>query len=112
MYEITKEQATNFWGYCTLTSPLERNFYLCIPKILDPDLRLYLDEEAKDAAERLASVINAIQPPEDGEYNKAVCVMSMARAYVNFLNDVHNNNLFLNPGSFFLICTRISKHVY
>lgn len=111
MYEISRIQASNFWCYDTLSSPLELNFYLIITKMMVGAERFCLDEEAKNAAEYLADVINNINPPEDGQYNKAVCIMTMARAYVKYLNDIHGNDRFLNPGSFFLICTRIAKHV-
>lgn len=113
MYEITKQQAANFWQYCTTTSPLEMQFYISIPRILSDldDEHLFIDENAKNAAECLATPINAINPSKDGEYNKDVCILSMARAYVKYLRDKYDNNRFMNPGSYFLICTRIAKHV-
>jgi len=111
MNEITKQQAANFWNYCTLSSPLEMQFYIAIPKLLPDTERLHLDEVAKDYAEYLADVINAINPPLDGDNNKDVCILNMARAYVKYLRDIHGNDRFMNPGSFFLICTRIAKHV-
>lgn len=111
MYKISQEQARNYWQYSTLSSSLELSFYLAIPRIMNGEENLFLDENAKKAAESLAQVINNINPPEKGESNKAVCIMTMAKAYVKYLSDVHNNDSFCNPGSFFLICTRIAKHV-
>lgn len=111
MYTITKEQANNFWCYFTLSSPLEMSCYLAMPKIFENVEGLFDDEKAKKNAEILAHVINNNHPSEEGEYNKAIWIMSMARAYANYLEDCHNNDRFLNPGSFFLLCTRIAKGV-
>lgn len=88
-------------------------FYIAIPRILSDldDEHLFIDENANNVVDRLAAPINAINPPEDGEYNKDVCILSMARAYVKYLQDNYDNNRFMNPGSYFLICTRIAKHV-
>ena len=112
MYEITKIQAANYWQYVTLSTPMEFEFYKSIIKIMEGgEGHLCIDEEAKNAAEYLADIINYINPPDDGADNKAVCIMRMARAYVKYLRDVHGNDRFMNPGSFFLICTRIAKNV-
>lgn len=112
MYQITKEQAGNYWQYSTLSSPMEFEFYRLIIKIMEGgEFYLHVDKEAINAAEYLADPINYINPPEDGENNKAVCIMRMARAYVKYLRDYHDNDRFMNPGSFFLICTRIAKHI-
>lgn len=111
MYTITKEQANNFWCYYILGSPLEMSCYLAMPRIFENVEGLYNDEKAKKYAELLAIIINNNHPSEEGEYNKAIWIMSMARAYANYLEAVYNNDRFLNPGSFFLLCTRIAKGV-
>lgn len=111
MYRITPEQASNFWNY-SITSPLELDFYMKIIKIFAGNNReLYNDKVAIKHAECLADIINEIKPSEDGPYNKAVVIMTMARAYVNYLNDTCNNDRFLNAGSFSLICLQIAKNV-
>ena len=111
MYTITKEQANNFWSYFVLESPLEMSCYLAMPKIFANVEGLFNDEKAKKNAEILAHVINNNHPSEKGEYNKAIWIMSMARSYAHYLEACHNNDRFLNPGSFFLLCTRIAKGV-
>lgn len=111
MYKITKERASNFWNYCTLGSPIEFSCYMALPEIFADSENLFNDEEAKEHATILANVINNNHPSENGENNKAVWIMSMARAYANFLSDVHNNDRFLNPGSFWLLCSIIGKGV-
>ncbi len=111
MYKITKKQASNFWNYFTLGSPIEFSCYMALPKIFAESENLFDDEEAKRQAILLANVINNNHPSEEGEDNKAFWIMSMARAYANFLNDVHNNDRFLNPGSFWLLCCIIGKYV-
>jgi hypothetical protein len=112
MYYISREQAGNFWQYCKLAGALEMQFYALITKMMvGGDNRLCIDEVAKDTAEYLAEPINYLNPPEDGENCKAACILHMARAYVTYLRDVVGNDRFMNAGSFFLICTRIAKHV-
>lgn len=111
MYTITREQAGNFWNYDVLGSPLEMSCYMALPKIFENVDNLYDDEKAKKHAASLAIVINNNHPSNDGEYNKAIWIMAMARAYANFLNDCHNNGRFLNPGSFYLLCIIIAKGV-
>jgi len=112
MYFIEKSQAYNFWQYSTLSDSLDFQFYLIIKKIMvGGEEHLFIDEEAKNAAEYLADPINYVNPPEEGENCKAVCIMKMARAYVKYLRDEIGNDRFMNPGSFFLICTRIAKNV-
>lgn len=111
MYNLTEEQACNFWNYCTFTYPMEMGWYIAMPRWMENINNLHNDEVVKQVAEFLADVINDMNPPEDGENNKAVCIMCMARAYVKFLNDCRNNGRFMNPGSFALICKRIAKNV-
>ena len=82
-----------------------------MPKIFENVEGLFDDEKAKKNAEILAHIINSNHPSEEGEYNKAIWIMSMARAYAHYLESEHNNDRFLNPGSFFLLCTRIAKGV-
>ena len=111
MYTITKEQASNFWCYFTLPSPIEISCYSALPKIFANAEGTFDDERAKKNAKILSHVINDNHPSENGEYNKTFWIMSMARAYANYLSDCHHNSRFLNPGSFFLLCTIIAKGV-
>ena len=111
MYNLTAEQAMNFWNYCTVSYPCEMHFYLSMPKIFEGVTDLYDDNKVKRYAEFLGDIINDINPPEDGQHNKAVYIMSLARAYVKYLDSSHHNNRFLNPGSFALICRLIAKNV-
>ncbi len=111
MYNLTADQAINFWNYFTIPYPYEMQFYLSMPKIFEGVSGLYDDNKAKKCAEFLGEIINDLNPSDDGEFNKAVCIMTMARAYVRFLEDAHNNDRFANPGSFALICQIIAKHV-
>ena len=113
MYHITPEQASNFWNYCCVPHPLELGFYMRINKYFAGNYRgLYNDKVAIKQAESLAEIINEMNLSEDDQQNKTVVIMSMARAYVNFLNDTCNNDRFLNAGSFSLICLRIAENVY
>lgn len=111
MYTITREQTNNFWNYYVLGSPLEFSCYMALPKIFENVDNLNDDEKAKKYADSLAIIINNNHPSDEGEYNKAIWIMSMARAYANYLNDCHDNARFLNPGSFYLLCLRIAKGV-
>ena len=113
MYHITEEQTSNFWNYCCVSYPFELGFFMKITEIFAENYReLYNDKIAIKQAECLAEIINEINPPEDGQYNKAVVIMGMARAYVKFLDYVCKNDRFNNAGSFHLICLRISNKVY
>ena len=117
--EITRDQASNFWCYCRLTSNLEFNFNLLMPEFFgdteenfEKNRRIYYDDvQIKRKAESLAGIINRLNLPEDGEDNVYVGVMCLARAFVNHLNDAYDNDTYMNPGSFWLICCRIAIHV-
>ena len=111
MYIITKEEAQIFWEYYTLTSSWEFSCYLAMPKIFEGVDNLYNDEVAKKYAKFLSPIINNNHPTEDSEGNKKTWIMDTARAYANYLADFHNNEHFLNPGSFYLLCTIIAKGV-
>ena len=111
MYTITKEQANNFWCDCSLSNQLVIRCYLAISKIFEIEKGFFDDERAKKNAEELSYLINYNHPSENGKYNKAIWIMSMAIAYANYLKDRRNNDRFLNPDSFFLLCTRIAKGV-
>ena len=97
---------SRFLKHCTQNESIFRD--LAVPK---GAFMSKTSNKVKRYAEFLGDIINDINPPEDGEYNKAVYIMSLARAYVNYLDDSHHNNRFLNPGSFALICQLIARNV-
>lgn len=117
--EISREQATNFWKYFTLSSNREFRFFIMMPSFFNEtkedieNLRpiFHNDVQIKRKAELLANIINRMHLSEDGEDNKHIVVMEMARAYVKFLDAQFGNKTYMNPGSFWLICCRIALHV-
>lgn len=119
LMEITREQASNFWGYCTLKSGFEFSCYMAMPSFfnvtadnIEDHRRIFHDDtQIKYNAELLASIINKLNLPEDGENNIYVGVMMMARAYVEYIDDQFGNDSYMNPGSFWLICCRIAMRV-
>ncbi len=111
MYTITRKQAFNFWCYFTLSSHIEMGCCLALPKIFVNVEGLLDDEKAKRNAEILAKIINNNHPSGEGEVNKAFWIMSMVRAYANYLNDSHNNDKFLNPDIFSFSAQELRKEL-
>lgn len=117
--EISREQAANFWNYCTLTSSRELGFFMMMPSFfndtqenIEQHRQIFHDDVIiKRNAELLADIINKLNLSEDGEDNKYVGVMEMARAYVKYMDAQFDNHTYMNPGSFWLICCRIALHV-
>ncbi len=111
--EITKERASNFWNYFTLSTRMEMSFYMQMFTIFEGIQRsdFYDDNKIKEYAEVLGCRLNQLNLPESGKDNKYVGVMNMARAYVQFMSDQYGNNSYMNAGSFWLICCRIALHV-
>ena len=117
--EITREQASNFWNYSTLTGNLEFQFYASFPRIfndteetIEMNHRLFRDDqEIRKMAQHIGRIVNQLNLPEDGANNKYVGVMEAARALVHYIQDQHGNPSYNNPGSFWLICCHIAKSV-
>lgn len=117
--EITREQASNFWDYYTLMGDMEFQFYLLLPQIFnDTDETIeenhkcfHNDNEIKQRAKHLGSIINQLKLSDAGDQNKTMAILEVARAYVNYLKDQHNNNSYCNSGSFWTICCHIAQKV-
>ena len=117
--EISREQAANFWNYFTLESGRELGFFMMMPSFFNDTQEnieyhrqiFHDDVQIKHNAELLSDIINKLNLPEDGENNKYVGVMEMARAYVNYIDAQFGNHTYMNSGSFWLICCRIALHV-